>query len=107
MTVGDGKHLNIACMETTNGSTNNANWLNGIKMRLGSKWTFRRGLYTLAGGLLLIQGVYDHQTIAIAGGAYFFAMGLFAFGCAGSSCGGACSTQNTEKTLTDHDLNTK
>ncbi len=97
MTVVAGKRFNRICMKTTDGTTNFANWLNGIKLRLGSKWTFRRGLYTLAGGLLLAQGVNDHQSIAVAGGAYFFAMGLFAFGCAGSSCGGSCSTQ------TEHD----
>jgi hypothetical protein len=57
-----------------------------MKQRILSGWNVRRILYLLVGAWIMIQSVIDHQWILAVAGAYFAAMGVFAFGCAGGSC---------------------
>ena len=51
-----------------------------------SGWTFRRVLYLGLGTLLIVQSIVNSMWIGVLFGAYFAAMGLFAFGCAGGQC---------------------
>lgn len=63
--------------------------------RLSTGWTFRRALYLVVGIFLIAFAVSDRQWFGIAFGAYFAAMGLFAFGCAAGNCyGGSCDTDH-------------
>ncbi len=57
-----------------------------MKDRLLYGWTFQRGFYVAAGLVMGIVSGLSHEWIGIAVGAYFAAMGLFAFGCAGGQC---------------------
>jgi hypothetical protein len=49
-------------------------------------WTFTRILYLIIGGFIIFQSITGKQWVGIAIGGYFFAMGLFAFGCAAGNC---------------------
>ena len=51
-----------------------------------SGWTFRRVLYLGLGTLMIVQSIVNSMWIGVLFGAYFAAMGLFAFGCAGGQC---------------------
>lgn len=62
-----------------------------MKDRILSKWTFTRVLYVIMGIVVIIQSVMSKQWLGIGFGAYFTAMGVFAFGCAAGNCfGGNC-----------------
>ena len=58
-----------------------------MKNRLLTGWNFRRIIYLTIGIFMIVQSIWIEQWGGIAIGAYFAAMGLFAFGCAGNSCG--------------------
>lgn len=66
--------------------------------RLTTGWTFIRGIYLLLGIFVIVQSVQERFWAGVAFGAYFSAMGLFAFGCAGGHCATPSQT-NTHKTL--------
>ncbi|MEO6832871.1 MAG: hypothetical protein ABI378_10295 [Chitinophagaceae bacterium] len=69
-----------------------------MKQRLTTGWTVRRVLYLIMGIFLIAFAISEKQWFAIAFGAYFASMGLFAFGCAGGNCyGGSCSTEVERK----------
>lgn len=57
-----------------------------MKERILTGWTIQRGLYVVIGGFMIVQSIMDRQWFAIVFGAYFAAMGIFAFGCAGGNC---------------------
>lgn len=59
-----------------------------------SAWSFRRVLYLGLGTLMIVQSIVNNMWIGVLFGAYFAAMGLFAFGCAG----GQCAIQETRQT---------
>ncbi len=60
--------------------------MNTLYQRMIRNWSIRRFVYLLAGGLFIVQGLISNEWPVIIGGAYFGAMGLFAFGCAGNNC---------------------
>lgn len=49
-------------------------------------WNTRRVIYTLIGAVIVIRFFLDKEWIGMLLGGYFFAMGLFGFGCAGGNC---------------------
>ncbi len=64
-----------------------------MKDRILNNWTFKRVLYIGIGIAISIHFVMIQQWGGLLFGAYFAAMGLFGFGCAGGNCyGGACET---------------
>lgn len=69
-----------------------------MKERILTGWTFKRVLYIVMGGYLIVQSVMDKQWVFILFGAYFAAMGLFAFGCASGNCyGNSCDMKLEHK----------
>jgi len=68
-----------------------------MKQRLFSNWTFLRVFYLLMGIWVLVQSILTGQWLGIALGAYFAAMGLFAFGCAAGNC--SIGTNRSKKYL--------
>lgn len=69
-----------------------------MKQRLTTGWTLRRLIYLVMGAFLIAFSISEQQWFGIAFGAYFAAMGLFAFGCAGGNCySGNCSTDIKQK----------
>jgi len=60
--------------------------MENFKQRILTGWTFTRVLYVTMGGLFIAQSTYSQQWFGIIFGAYFAAMGLFAFGCAAGNC---------------------
>ena len=65
-----------------------------MKKRILTNWTFTRALFLIMGTMVVVQSVISHQWFAVLFGAYFAAMGLFAFGCASGNCfGGSCSKE--------------
>ena len=69
--------------------------------RLTTGWTFVRGIYLLMGIFVIVQSVQERFWAGATLGAYFSAMGLFAFGCAGGYCAVPSKTKthkNSEKT---------
>lgn len=54
--------------------------------RILTGWTYVRAVYTLLGGIILIQSALDVQWIGVLFGIYFFSMGVFGFGCAAGHC---------------------
>lgn len=69
-----------------------------MKERILTNWTFTRVVYLALGIAVIIQSVMSHQWYGVAFGAYFAAMGLFAFGCASGNCfGGNCSVGPKQK----------
>lgn len=69
-----------------------------MKERIVSGWNLQRVLYVLLGTGLIIQSVMIHQWVGIFFGAYFAAMGIFAFGCASGQCA-APRSKRTESAL--------
>jgi len=64
-----------------------------MKERILNGWNFRRALYLILGGMIIIQSITQHEWLGILLGGYFAAMGIFAFGCAAANCfGGSCYT---------------
>lgn len=59
-----------------------------MKERILKGWTARRVIYLVLGIIIMIQAYKDGQWPGILAGAYFAAMGFFAFGCAGGACFG-------------------
>lgn len=57
-----------------------------MKERILTGWNFPRVFYVLIGSVVLIQSWMQNQWVGILFGAYFAAMGLFAFGCAAGNC---------------------
>ena len=51
-----------------------------MKERILSNWSLIRVFYVIIGGTLIIQSVLSNQWIGVLVGAYFAAMGVFAFG---------------------------
>lgn len=69
-----------------------------MKERILRNWTIRRALYLIMGITMAVWCIVESQWYGIAFGAYFAAMGLFAFGCAGGNCyGGSCATMNQQQ----------
>lgn len=69
-----------------------------MKERLLTNWTFSRVFYLIIGSAIIIQSVMSRQWLGVAFGAYFAAMGLFAFGCASGNCfGGNCEVVPKQK----------
>lgn len=71
-----------------------------MKDRLLHGWNITRMLYTVVGGILLIQAIADGQWVMASLGAYFAAMGIFRFGCAASACLPIAYTANKQVTPT-------
>ncbi len=71
-----------------------------MKERILTGWNYRRVIYVLLGGFLMVQSVIDEQWIMVAFGGYFAAMGIFSFGCAGGNCA-VGPTQRTNKNIED------
>ena len=62
-----------------------------MKERILTGWTLIRVFYLITGSYIIAQGLMEKQWFAMVFGAYFAAMGLFGFGCAGGNCyGGKC-----------------
>ncbi|MBS1599403.1 MAG: hypothetical protein JST75_14350 [Bacteroidetes bacterium] len=78
-----------------------------MKKRIFSGWNFRRVIYLLLGGIIIVQAIMEREWIGILFGAYLASMGVFAFGCAGGNCFGAnCYLQRREEMTTQvQDLN--
>jgi presenilin-like A22 family membrane protease len=57
-----------------------------MKERILSGWTFVRVLYVVIGSFVIVHSIIEKQWAGVAVGAYFAAMGLFAFGCAAGNC---------------------
>ena len=57
-----------------------------MKTRLFTGWTITRALYLFIGIIFIIQSIINSEWFGILIGAYFAAMGLFAFGCAAGNC---------------------
>ncbi|MEO8147805.1 MAG: hypothetical protein ABI723_09225 [Bacteroidia bacterium] len=69
-----------------------------MKQRILTGWNFQRALFLLMGIYLMVQSVMEKQWMSVAVGAYFAAMGLFAFGCAAGGCFGRnCNYEPIEK----------
>jgi hypothetical protein len=65
-----------------------------MKQRILTGWTFTRVLYLALGSMVVVESIAGQQWVGAAFGAYFAAMGLFAFGCAGGNCyGGSCEKE--------------
>lgn len=65
-----------------------------MKQRILMGWTFKRGLYVTLGLIVIVQSVTQQQWFGTILGAYFTAMGIFAFGCASGDCfSGNCNTE--------------
>ena len=63
-----------------------------MKQRILTGWNFPRILYLLAGIMISVQSIAEHQWMGVALGVYFAAMGLFAIGCAAGNCfGNSCN----------------
>ncbi|HTQ27907.1 MAG TPA: hypothetical protein VMI35_07255 [Puia sp.] len=60
-----------------------------MKQRIFSGWTFGRALYSVLGGIIIVQSIMEHEWMGLLLGGYFAAMGVFAFGCAAGNCFGA------------------
>lgn len=60
-----------------------------MRGRFWKGWTIRRIFYAGAGAMIMVMSVLDQQWVGVAMGAYFTAMGLFAFGCAAGQCAGS------------------
>jgi len=72
-----------------------------MKERILTGWTFQRGLYLIIGDIVIVQSILDKQWFVVVLGAYFAAMGLFAFGCAAGNCfGGNCNYKPEQKSKT-------
>lgn len=68
-----------------------------MKERLLTNWTILRVIYLALGTMIIIQTAMSREWIGVLFGAYFAAMGLFAFGCASGNCfGGNCSTDSKQ-----------
>lgn len=59
-----------------------------MKERVLYNWNARRILYTLIGSAVTTSSILQHEWAGALFGLYFFSMGFFSFGCAGS---GSCS----------------
>ena len=70
-----------------------------MKQRILTGWNIRRILYMLTGITFIYMSAVEHEWAGILLGAYFAAMGFFAFGCASGNCfGGSCDTiRNTSR----------
>lgn len=72
-----------------------------MKERILTQWTLPRALFLIMGIMVIVQSAMIYQWFGILFGAYFAAMGLFAFGCASGGCfGGNCSTEHKGKSNT-------
>lgn len=72
--------------------------LNTMKERILTQWTLPRALFLIMGIMVMVQSAMSHQWFGILFGAYFAAMGLFAFGCASGGCfGGNCATDTKDQ----------
>ncbi len=60
--------------------------MNTIKQRITSRWNWIRIVYLILGISVIVQSIPIHQWMGVLFGAYFAAMGLFAFGCAAGNC---------------------
>ncbi|MDX1651606.1 MAG: hypothetical protein R3277_03880 [Brumimicrobium sp.] len=68
-----------------------------MKERILTNWTFTRALFVIMGTMVIVQSALNHEWFVVLFGAYFAAMGLFAFGCASGGCfGGNCATASKE-----------
>ena len=77
-----------------------------LKSRMLTGWTLQRIVFLGLGSYLLISAVMSQLWLGAVMGAYFAAMGLFAFGCAGGACGNAFSGGGNKQQPTDVDLET-
>jgi hypothetical protein len=69
-----------------------------MKERILTQWSLSRALFLILGIMVIVQSAMSHQWFGILFGAYFAAMGLFAFGCASGGCfGGSCATESKLK----------
>lgn len=57
-----------------------------MRERFLTGWNFRRIMYTLIGGFIVVYSLIQHDWFIAVLGGYFTAMGIFGFGCAGGSC---------------------
>ncbi len=66
-----------------------------MKERMLTGWTLQRIIFVSLGLIMLVQGFMENQWLGMIIGGYFFAMGLFAFGCATRGCfSGNCYTDS-------------
>lgn len=72
-----------------------------MKERILTQWTLPRALFLIMGIMVIVQSAMSYQWFGILFGAYFAAMGLFAFGCASGGCfGGSCATETKRESNT-------
>jgi hypothetical protein len=57
-----------------------------MKQRILKNWNPVRVMYFLMGAAMIVYSIKEGMWAGILFGAYFAAMGLFAFGCAGGQC---------------------
>jgi hypothetical protein len=57
-----------------------------MRVSLKYGWNARRVIYTIVGAVIMIRFYLNGEWIGMLLGTYFFAMGLFGFGCAGGNC---------------------
>jgi hypothetical protein len=65
---------------------NNNRMIQNLKYRLFTNWTFARVMYLSLGLLMIAMSWNNSQWWLTLFGAYYAAMGLLGFGCAGGSC---------------------
>jgi hypothetical protein len=57
-----------------------------MRSRILTGWTLTRIFQLVIGGVIIVQSIYEKQLLGILPGSYFFAMGIFGFGCASGNC---------------------
>lgn len=72
-----------------------------MKERILKGWTLARVLYFSLGLFIIVQSIINEQYFGIPFGAYFAAMGLFAFGCASGRCHTPYSGADKKQTTAD------
>jgi len=74
-----------------------------LKERILKGWNIRRIIYLSLGSYMVVQSILQHEWLGALLGAYFAAMGIFAFGCAGGSCipSGFQAKADSEKSKTE------
>ena len=70
-----------------------------MKDRILKGWNYRRVMYLIFGAIAVVQAILTKQYFLVAFGAYFAAMGLLGFGCAGGHCAYVPPKATNKKTV--------
>lgn len=79
--------------------------MKNLKQRVLTNWNFSRFLYVGLGSAFIINSIMTEQWFGVVFGAYFAAMGLFAFGCASGNCYVDTSSKTSENQVQTDVLN--